>query len=251
MVFNLNMVLGILIVFFASILQGLMGFGYAIVAAPLLMLIFLPKLVVPIILIQSSINNIIIIASLLKENINQYVNLKKILRLIIPAIIGIPIGTFLLISVEKETIKIFSGIIIIFFSISQLIGFHKPVKNEKVASVIVGLISGILAGSTAISGPPVVLFLMNQNVIKNYFRVSIVIYFIVLGLIAILSMYISKILNMEVIHYFLSLFPAMVFGLSIGIYLSKKVNENLFKLATIFIVLVSGILAISSGFNMI
>lgn len=75
MVFNLNMVLGILIVFFASILQGLMGFGYAIIAAPLLMLIFLPKLVVPIILIQSSIN--IIIMSLLKENINQYVNLKK------------------------------------------------------------------------------------------------------------------------------------------------------------------------------
>ena len=77
MVFNLNMVLGILIVFFASILQGLMGFGYAIIAAPLLMLIFLPKLVVPIILIQSSINNNIIIMSLLKENINQYVNLKK------------------------------------------------------------------------------------------------------------------------------------------------------------------------------
>lgn len=251
MVFNLNMVLGILIVFFASILQGLMGFGYAIVAAPLLMLIFLPKLVVPIILIQSSINNIIIIASLLKENISQYVNLKKILRLIIAGIIGIPIGTFLLISVEEETIKIFSGIVIIIFSIFQLIGFHKPVKNEKVASVIVGLISGILAGSIAISGPPVVLFLMNQNVIKNYFRVSIVIYFIVLGLIAILSMYISKILNMEVIHYFLSLFPAMVFGLSIGIYLSKKVNESLFKLATIFIVLVSGILAISSGFNII
>ena len=206
---------------------------------------------VPIILIQSSINNIIIIASLLKENINQYVNLKKILRLIIPAIIGIPIGTFLLISVEEETIKIFLGTVIIIFSISQLIGFHKPVKNEKVAFVIVGLISGILAGSTAISGPPVVLFLMNQNVIKNYFRVNIVIYFIVLGLIAILSMYISKILNMEVIHYFLSLFPAMVFGLSIGIYLSKKVNESLFKLATIFIVLVSGILAISSGFNII
>ena len=173
------------------------------------------------------------------------------MRLIIAGIIGIPIGTFLLISVEEETIKIFLGTVIIIFSISQLIGFHKPVKNEKVAFVIVGLISGILAGSTTISGPPVVLFLMNQNVIKNYFRVNIVIYFIVLGLIAILSMYISKILNMEVIHYFLSLFPAMVFGLSIGIYLSKKANESLFKLATIFIVLVSGILAISSGFNII
>lgn len=118
------------------------------------------------------------------------------MRLIIAGIIGISIGTFLLISVEEETIKIFSGIVIIIFSIFQLIGFQKPVKNEKVASVIVGLISGILAGSIAISGPPVVLFLMNQNVIKNYFRVNIVIYFIVLGLIAILSMYISKILNM-------------------------------------------------------
>lgn len=173
------------------------------------------------------------------------------MRLIIPAIIGIPIGIFLLISVEKETIKIFSGIIIIIFSISQLIGFHKPVKNEKVASVIIGLISGILAGSIAISGPPVVLFLMNQNVIKNYFRVNIVIYFLILGLFAILSMYISKILNMEVIHYFLSLFPVMVFGLFIGISLSKKVNKSLFKLVTIFIVLISGVLAISSGFNMI
>jgi uncharacterized protein len=250
MFFDINIVYGILIVFFASVLQGIMGFGYAIIAGPLLMLLFSPKLVVPVILIQTTFNCFIIIY-LLKNYIKKYFNSNMILRLAITGIIGIPIGTFLLVSVTAAMIKIIAGIVIVFYSVTQLFDYRKSIENENVGYTVVGFLSGILVGSIGMSGPPVVLFLTNQNVKKDSFRVNIILYFIIVGLIAILSMYFSDIINIKVINYFLLFFPAMVFGAILGNYFSKKANEIYFRKATILIILISGILAIISSLNII
>jgi uncharacterized membrane protein YfcA len=43
--------------------------------------------------------------------------------------------------------------------------------------------------------------------------------------------------------------PTTLIGVSIGIMLSKKINENIFKKITLFIILMSGIIALISGLN--
>jgi uncharacterized protein len=55
------MIYGIGIIFFAALIQGLVGFGFALVSVPILILFLTTKIVVPIIMLLSALINIIII----------------------------------------------------------------------------------------------------------------------------------------------------------------------------------------------
>ncbi|MBN2395383.1 MAG: sulfite exporter TauE/SafE family protein, partial [Candidatus Atribacteria bacterium] len=165
-----NILFGIFIVFCASVLEGLMGFGYIMLASPLLMFIFLPKMVVPIVLMQSTFNEFIMIY-FLRRQIKKNFDIQRISKLAIASMIGIPLGTLILVTVQEEIIKILTGIVIIIFSISQLLGYRWPINNENIALIITGSLSGILAGSVAMSGPPVILFLTNLKITKDCFKI--------------------------------------------------------------------------------
>jgi uncharacterized membrane protein YfcA len=69
--------LGFISILLASLVQGITGFGFALIAVPLLSL-FIPELrnITPIIVIYSFLTNIIIV-----YKTRQYIDLKKILPL--------------------------------------------------------------------------------------------------------------------------------------------------------------------------
>ncbi len=99
------------IVFFASaLLQGLSGFGFSILAIPLISFIIPPQTSVPILLIYSMIINIAVLSSSRKS-----VNLKKIWLLLAGAILAVPLGTRLLLILPEHLIRIFIGILIMIF----------------------------------------------------------------------------------------------------------------------------------------
>lgn len=152
------------IILIASLIQGITGFGFALVAVPLLSL-FIPEIkdITPVIVIYSLITNIIIV-----YRSRKYVELKKIIPLIIFSIIATPLGTYILISFKVKTLKFIIGIIIIITALAMLKNFKIKIKNEKISYGIIGILSGILNGSTGLSGPPVVLFLTNQGEKKMY-----------------------------------------------------------------------------------
>jgi len=65
--------IGLFIFLFSAALQGLTGFGFSILAVPLITLFISPKTAVPILLIYSMIINIVVLYSARKA-----INLKKI-----------------------------------------------------------------------------------------------------------------------------------------------------------------------------
>jgi len=100
-------------------------------------------------------------------------------------LIGIPIGTFILLVIDPQFIKFVIGILIIIFGCALLFEIGKKVKNEKWALGPVGLLSGILNGSVSMSGPPVILFFQNQKLDKNEFRANLIGYSLFLSIITV------------------------------------------------------------------
>lgn len=115
---------GFFIILLASLIQGITGFGFALVAVPLLSL-FIPEIknITPIIVIYSLITNIIIV-----YKSRKYVEFKKIIPLIIFAIIATPLGTYILISFKVKTLKIIIGIIIIITALAMLKNFKIKIR---------------------------------------------------------------------------------------------------------------------------
>ena len=234
--------LGFISILLASLVQGITGFGFALIAVPLLSL-FIPELrnITPIIVIYSFLTNIIIV-----YRTKQYINLKKILPLIIFGILATPLGTYILLYVNVNTLKIIVGSIITITALAMLKNYKINIKNQNVSYGVVGLLSGFLNGSTGLSGPPVVLFLTNQNTDKNVFRANLTFYGIATNIFAIIIFISEGIINTSVLNFTAIYLPALIIGVSGGIKISSKINETLFKTLTIYLISFLGLYTVIS-----
>ncbi|MEF2967510.1 sulfite exporter TauE/SafE family protein [Paenibacillus sp. M1] len=188
-----------LIILSASFVQGVTGFGFALVSLPLLTQ-FLPlRQVVPLIVILSFMTNIAILL-----NCYKHIVFRKISLLILAGITAAPFGSGLLLYVDDTALKIAAGILIALFAAVMLTGWTAPVRNERLGFVAVGLASGLLNGSISMSGPPVALFLSNQGMDKQTFRANLTLYALVLNAVTIASYYITV--------YWIRRFPAPYYG---------------------------------------
>jgi uncharacterized membrane protein YfcA len=143
------------------------------------------------------------------------------------------------------------GLVSIFSSLSLVVGWSLPVRNERLGLACTGLLSGILGGSTSMSGPPVVLFLANQGVEKQVFRANTTLYFIVLSLSTLPSQIASSLITRHLAAYAAALFPALIAGTLIGMQLSGKVGEESFRRLILAVVILAGVVSIASGLGWI
>lgn len=234
--------IGLIVIFLAGLTQGITGFGFALVSAPIMIVFISPKVVVPIVVTFGLLISLVILFECRK-----WLNLTRIWSLMAAGLFGIPVGAYLLSSLASSTLKVLIGSIIALFAIALLFGFRRTIENEKLAFAPVGFLSGLLGGSTSMGGPPVVLFFANQGVEKQVFRANLVAYFSVLSLGAVIAFFFNNLINTEVINYTIIFLPAMILGGLTGIKVANKVEEELFQKIVLFVVIVAGLLSIASG----
>jgi len=235
-------IIGTIVAFLGGITQGLTGFGFGLVSIPILILLLPPIVVVPVITIISIVMTIVIL-----YEARRHIQIKRIIPLIIAGICGLPFGVYILKTLNPDILKIIIGFIIIAFSLAQLVGYRRKVHHEKLAFLPIGFISGLLNTSTALSGPPVILFFTNQDIKKEVFRANIVAYFTIVNVFSIVVLILNDLVSHTVIKYSLIFFPPMIAGAVIGIKLSRKVNETLFRKIALIIVSIAGLVSIISG----
>ncbi len=235
-------IIGSSAIFLAALTSGLTGTGYALISVPILIVFLPPKLVVPVIMILSALINLYILIEA-----RRWVDLKRIRLMTIAGIAGVPFGTYILKVVDVNLLKVFIGVVIVCFALAFMKGFKWRIKNEKLACVPVGFLSGFLNGSTSMCGPPVILFFTNQGIKKNVFRANIVAYFIILNMVTIPYFALNGLITSSVISYSLLFLPSMIIGATIGIKLSHRVREDIFRRIVLIIVTLAGLFSIASG----
>lgn len=235
MEFSQLIMLGIIIVLAAGFIQGLTSFGFALITMPFLAKVIPLQQVVPIVVILSLCTNLIVII-----NIRQYVDIKKIWILIVSSLLAAPLGTYLLIYLDANVLKVLTGLLIIVFACILLTGKSYPIRNEKLAFVPVGILSGLLNGSISMSGPPVALFLSNQSTSKEKFRANITAYAIILNVITICTYVYSGLLTQDVFIYTSWFIPSMFLGVLIGIKAIKRLDDKLFRKIALWLIIISG-----------
>ena len=233
---------GIGTIFLASVVSGLTGFGFALVAVPLLMIFLPPKVVVPTVLMLSLSGGFAVLFETKK-----WIDLKRIWPLIIAGVATSPLGAYLLLILDVDMLKTLIGVVIVISALALFTGFRLHIKNEKLGFVLVGFASGLLAGSTGMGGPPTILFFSNQRAEKQVFRANLRIFFTALGSSSILSQLVGGLVTKDALTYYVWFLPVLLVGILLGIKLAQIVSETTFRKATLVIVAVSGLAAIFSG----
>ena len=231
-----SLLLGLGIVLFAGFTQGLTSFGFALIALPFLSQLVPLNQAVPLVVMLSLGTNLLVMAQCWKD-----VELKKIWILIVCGLLAAPLGTLLLLVIAAPLLKLAAGILIAAFALLLLLGKSFPIRQEKLAFIPVGILSGLLNGSISMSGPPVALFLTNQNVSKQTFRANITAYAIILNIITIVSFGLGGLITPAVTTSLMWFLPSMVAGVILGIVALRWIDDALFKKIALGLILVSAI----------
>jgi hypothetical protein len=224
------------IIFCSSVVLGMTGFGNALIALPLMLVFMDPRLAIPVMKTLS------LFSQLTMQVIGRFpVDWKLLWFLAIPATIGTFVGANLLKTSEPGILIDVVGIVIVVFALASLIGIKILTLRGRIVAIVIGFIAGVLGGVVTLSGPPVVLFLNEEQAqSKLYFRGTILVFFTIEIISTLISYLVLGIFGLEHLILVAKIVPAMLLGVWAGIRIFARFSDETFrKLVLIFLIILS------------
>jgi uncharacterized membrane protein YfcA len=239
----MNLFFFLIIISFACFYQGLTGFGSALIAAPLLLLILDKVTVVTSITLVGLVLNVFLL-----RKIKQPLNLTLLLPLCLASVIGMPFGIWILKAVPINLMKIIAGSLAILSAL--IISFTKSsLPRTKLLTVIAGIFSGVLQTSISMSGPPVVTLLAAMDGEKNEMRKTLVTFFLFINLVSLPFFLFSKFLTFQRISLSCFVLPFVFLGAYLGNKVVEKIPQKAFRWLALVTVCITGLVSIYSGLS--
>ncbi len=220
----------------AGILQGFTGFGYSLLALPLICLFAPAGWAVPVIAVSSLALNIMVLASSWRN-----LRLRGFLPLALAGMIFTPIGAWMLGSLSDTVVRVIIGISVTSVSVLSLSKWAPHLKRTTLGMALTGALSGIFNGLTTFSGPPAVIYLSATETEKGSFRANLSAFFLALTLVAIPSFVGAGVTSAENLVQAVIFLPAAALGGTIGILLAKKVDSSVFRKMALIALSILGI----------
>jgi len=225
-----------LVVFAAALAQGILGFGGALIAMPLLTTLVGIQTATPAFALVST------LATLLNAiRWRDHTTPRDLIQLVVPAVAGIPIGVLALARVDEALVTRSLGAILIAYAAYSLLGRALPPLRSRAWAYAAGFSSGVLSGAFNTGGPPVIVFANARGWSANQFRANLQTYFLLTSLFLVASHALTGHYTPLALHTALIGIPALVVGQSIGARLCRYINPDLFRrLVLLFLLLLGG-----------
>lgn len=231
-----------LIIFVASIVRGFTGFGLALVAVPLI------QFILPVTDTAVFIALINMIFSIIYYRHSKAVVKGQPLGLMaLWTGIGVAAGTVILKFVNPAYIQLGWGVLIIFIVVALVRGLNLRIRSDKSAMTLSGLLGGLLAGATGISGPPVAIILSSMNTPREKFNAIISIFIFFAVTYALIFYLISGLIRTEIVILALCCIPALLAGLYTGDKLASRISQKTFTVIVYVVLMIMGVITIFKG----
>lgn len=176
----------------------------------------------------------------------KFIAWKKVGKMLLGGIPGIPLGAYILATQPTYLLRIFICLVSVIFALLFLFDVRIKLKETTTTSIGIGFLSGVLGGSISESGPPVVIFGLANNWKKDIFRATLITYFFFLSFTASLFFIsFSLFSNRAIIIFISSAIPTLLFSL-LGIFLKNKTSEKLFRYFILVVIVIVSILGLFS-----
>lgn len=233
-----------IVLILSSFLQTATGFGYAIITAPLLALVLGPKETVMITILTG-----LIIRLLMMRTTKHDGSFKAISPMIAASIVGAIPGAYFMTIISNDDLKLFMGVVLFITASALWKNYQLSINNHKLAKAIVGGLSGFLATTTSINGPPIILYYLNSKAEENksLLRGNLTRYFLLVNIASIIISYFAGTLKIGDlwIQILLSI-PALYIGFYLGEKFFHRINAETFKRVSLGMVFMSSLVLIGA-----
>ena len=230
--------ISVVVILMASLLKGMTGFGFALLALPVLTIFFPMQALVPAMTLFNLFTSLYILA-----NIRLKIELKSLFPMLLASFIGIPAGVYLLKYLPERTMVLTTGISIFSLSMVFLLGSNKeiPESRKRKPIVFAGFLSGFMASSMSIGGPPIALAMNRKGYSKERFRKMFALVSVINAVISTI-LYVAKgIFVAFSLKFAIILFPIMLLGSKLGDVLARRVDQLQFRRMILYLNMLLGL----------
>lgn len=236
----LPQILAGLVFLLAGFVQGMTGFGSALVAIPLLTLFVPIKTAVPLCMLNS-----ILITSYLAWQLRPFLSRERILPLAIGSLPGILVGTLFLKQVDAEVIRVLIGCLLIGYGGYSLLLRPRSLRLGRAWGILAGFCSGAIGAAFSAGGPPAIIYATLTNWRKEEIKATLTGFFAFNSWLVVTVHACSGLTTAEVLGFWLFTAPAVLAGTALGAASTRRLGRRGFvRLIFVFLVVMGLMMAL-------
>jgi uncharacterized membrane protein YfcA len=224
----------------SAFVRGMIGFGNALIAMPLLALVVSVQIASPVVGLANLTGILIILVRQWRS-----VDLRAAWRLTLSSLIGIPIGLFFIKNANESLVRVLLGVTLIAFGLYYLIAPRLPYLRGEGTSYAFGLASGVLGGAYNTNGPPIVLYGALRRWPPESFRATLQGVFLPTNLMVIVGHVLAGLATPTVLKLYALSLPLMLLATLLGMRLARRIPQGQFnRLVYAFLVAMGALLIV-------
>ncbi|MGQ9908239.1 MAG: sulfite exporter TauE/SafE family protein [Candidatus Flexifilum sp.] len=224
------------VIFAAALVQAISGSGIALVAMPLLIEMMPPLEASTLVSLMAITVQIIMLSRYFRA-----LTLRGLWRLIVGALIGIPIGIYALSRLDEQLILTALGILLVVYSLYGLFAPQIPAIKGQGWGFVFGLISGLLHGAYNTGGPPYVIYGVGQRWPLPQFKSNLQALLMVNSSSVVITHLLAGHITPSVLSNYAIAVPMIVLGALTGFFLDRYINEERFRRIVLIVLLLIGL----------
>ena len=241
----MTLVAAALAVLAAAFVKGAVSFGFPLVATPLLTLAVGVKTAVAV----SIIPNIVMDSAQLVRRGHALATVRRMLPLIVFSMIGMWVGTLLLVVLPAHIATLVLGVFVLVFAAVSASGLapRVPPSWEPWLSPPVGLVAGVLGGLTNVPGTPMVLYFVALGLDKYDFVRAVAVTFIVVKVVQLAAVAWYGLLDGHLLAVSVAFSVVALAGFAVGARLQDWLPARAFNRAVLALLVLTGAWLIFRG----
>ena len=213
-----------IIAFAAGLMRGFAGVGSGMLMAPIFVLLFGPVETVAMIILLD-----LVVTAQLLPSVRQEIDWRVVGPMGGVAALLMPLGSWLLVSLDPEFIARAVALIVLLFALLLLTGWRYQGPKRLPVTLGVGALSGVLIASTALGNPPVMLYLLSSRDSAARNRANFTGYFAVTLTLLLTWMLVLGLVSWTPALRALILLPLFMFAAWLGSRLFQQSSEELYR----------------------
>lgn len=222
----------------AGFVSGLAGFAFAMISLGFWAHVLAPTVAAPLIVACAAFAQIYSMRQL-----RRGIRLDLALPFIIGGFIGIPLGAWLLVLIDRDTFRFSVGIfLVVYTGIMLALGATPPLRwGGKTADAFIGWIGGVMGGIAGLTGAVPTIWCALRGWSREDQRGAMQPFNFALQIAAVFAYGYQGLLTQQVGLLFALALPAMIVGVAAGVALYRRIDDVWFRRIVLWLLLVSGI----------
>lgn len=226
----------------AGFLQGLTGFGAALIAMPLLTLLMDLRTATPLSILTG-----LAITTFLSLQLRAHLEMAKILPLFIGSLPGIYLGILFLKFGDAHLLEALLGVILLAYSIVRLRWKPRPRQYHALWAYGAGFFTGAISSAFSAGGPPAIIYTTLTDWTKDQIKATLSGFFLASGIVTALGHAAHGLITRTVLEYFAVSGSAALLGVYCGTKWYARYNLHQYFRLIFMLLTILGIWLLFSG----